>query len=107
MNHSDVADYPKSMGGRVLNNSTSFLHLGHPKREEKTSLSFLKFLASSHHIPDFYFLSIYIHILQHMEAPRLGLKLELQLRACTTATAMRNLSHFCNLHHSSLATSDP
>ena len=35
----------------------------------------------------------------HMEVPRLGVKLELQLLAYTTATAMQNLSHFCKLHH--------
>ena len=37
--------------------------------------------------------------LQHMEAPRLGVRLDLQLSACTTATAMRDLSHVCDLHH--------
>ena len=36
-----------------------------------------------------------------MEVPRLGVELELQLPAYTTATATRNLSHVCNLHHSS------
>ena len=30
--------------------------------------------------------------LRHMEVPRLGVKLELQLLACTTATAMPDLS---------------
>ena len=40
--------------------------------------------------------------LRHMEVPRLGVELELQLLACTTATAMQNLSRcVCNLHHSS------
>ena len=36
----------------------------------------------------------------HMEVPRLGVELELQL-AYATATATRDLSHVCNLHHSS------
>ena len=36
----------------------------------------------------------------HMEVPRLGVKLELQLLACTTATAMQGPSCTCNLHHS-------
>ena len=36
-----------------------------------------------------------------MEAPRLGVELKLQLPAYTTATAMRDLSHICDLHHSS------
>ena len=35
--------------------------------------------------------------LEHMEVPRLGVKLELQLPAYTTATAMQNLSHICDL----------
>ena len=39
--------------------------------------------------------------LGHMEVPRLGVKLELQLLACTTATATRGPSRVCNLHHSS------
>ena len=36
-----------------------------------------------------------------MEFPRLGVELELQLLAYTTATAMQDLSHVYNLHHSS------
>jgi len=36
-----------------------------------------------------------------MEIPRLGVESELQLLACTTATAMPDLSRICNLHHSS------
>ena len=36
-----------------------------------------------------------------MEVPRLGVELELQLPAYTTATAMQGLSRVCNLHHSS------
>ena len=40
-------------------------------------------------------------ILQHMEGPRLGVESELQLPASATATATRDLSRVCNLHHSS------
>ena len=36
-----------------------------------------------------------------MEVPRLGVKLELQLPAYTTATAMWDPSHICDLYHSS------
>ena len=36
-----------------------------------------------------------------MEAPRLGVKSELQLQAYTTATAMLDLSRICDLYHSS------
>ena len=36
-----------------------------------------------------------------MEVSRLRVKLELQLPAYTTATAMQDLSHICDLHHSS------
>ena len=37
--------------------------------------------------------------LGHMEVPKLGVELELQLPAY--ATAARDLSHICDLHHSS------
>ena len=36
-----------------------------------------------------------------MEVPMLGVESELQLLACTTAIAMLDLSHVCNLHRSS------
>ena len=39
--------------------------------------------------------------MQHMEVPRLGVELEIQLPAYTIATAMPDLSCICNLHHSS------
>ena len=37
---------------------------------------------------------------QHMEVPRLGFKSELKLLVYTTATAIWDLSHICDLHHS-------
>ena len=37
----------------------------------------------------------------HMEVPRLGVESKLQVPANTTATAMRDLSCVCDLHHSS------
>ena len=36
-----------------------------------------------------------------MKVPRLGVKLELQLLAYTTATTMQDLSCICDLHHNS------
>ena len=52
----------------------------------------------------FFFLFVFLgpHS-QHMEVPRPGVKSEFQVPAYTTATATatRNLSHVCNLHHSS------
>jgi len=39
--------------------------------------------------------------LWHIEVPRLGVQSELQLLAYTTATATQDLSHICDLHHSS------
>ena len=39
--------------------------------------------------------------LRHMEVSRLGVELELQLLAYTTATATLDPSHVCDLHHSS------
>ena len=44
------------------------------------------------------FLGLHPH---HMEVPRLGVNLELQLLVYATATAMQDLSHVCDLHHSS------
>ena len=55
----------------------------------------------------FYFiLFIYLFIFlgphpQHMEVPGLGVESELQLLAYATATAKRDSSHVCHLHHSS------
>ena len=40
--------------------------------------------------------------LQHMEVPRLGVELELQLLTYTTATATCDLNHVCDLPHTSL-----
>ena len=39
--------------------------------------------------------------LRHMEDPKLGAELELLLLVYTTATATWDLSHICNLYHSS------
>ena len=39
--------------------------------------------------------------LQHMEVPKVGVELELQLLAYTTGIARLNLSLVCNLHYSS------
>ena len=36
-----------------------------------------------------------------MEVPRLGVELQQQLLAYATAVATQDLSHVCNLHHSS------
>ena len=36
-----------------------------------------------------------------MDVPRLGVESELRLPAYTTATATGDLSHICDLHHSS------
>ena len=45
--------------------------------------------------------------LWHIEVPRLGVESELQLSAYTTAMAMQDLSHVCDLHHQLMATPDP
>ena len=51
------------------------------------------------------FFSFFFFLLEphpwHMEVPRLGVKLDLQLLAYTTATATQDLSCVCDLHHSS------
>ena len=48
----------------------------------------------------FYFGSLGPHP-RHMEVPRLGTEWELQPLAYATATAMRDSSSICDLHHSS------
>ena len=50
----------------------------------------------------FFFFSVFSGpYLWHMEVPRPGAESELQLPAYTTATAMPDPGHICNLHHSS------
>ena len=49
----------------------------------------------------FFFFCLLGANVRHMEVPRPGVKLELQLLACITARAMWDLSHVCDLHHSS------
>ena len=46
----------------------------------------------------FFFLGLH---LGYMEVPKLGVKLELQVPAYATATAMQDQSQVCNLYHSS------
>ena len=55
---------------------------------------------------DLFFICIYFLLilglkLQHMEAPRLGVKLELQLLDYARATATPDPSRNCDLHHRS------
>ena len=62
--------------------------------------------SSSESIIQFIYLFIYLILFYficflglhpwHMELPRLGVQLELQLPACTTAIAMPDLSHICD-----------
>ena len=56
------------------------------------------FLFSFFSFSFFAFLGLH---LQCMEVPRLEVESELQLPAYPTATATRDPSHVCNLHHSS------
>ena len=58
----------------------------------------IKFLKREVSLPFFFFLGLR---LQHMEVPRLGVELGLQLLAYTTATATQDMSRVCHLHHSS------
>ena len=49
----------------------------------------------------FFFFSFLGPYLWHMDVPKLGVKLMLQLLAYPTATATPDLSHVCDFHHSS------
>ena len=66
-------------------------------------LFFQQFLISAHNVSKIE--KNFFHFFQghmwHMKVPRLGVKQELQLPANTTATAMRDPGHVCNLHHTS------
>ena len=66
-------------------------------------ISFIKIYVSSP-LQVLFFLNFFVFFgphLQHMEVPRLGVESELQLPAYTTAIATPDLSHICNLYHSS------
>ena len=53
--------------------------------------------CSTSTLGDFFFFLVVLEAqLRHMEVPKLGVKLELQLLAYTTATAMRDLSRVCD-----------
>ena len=65
---------------------------------EFLSLSFFSFLSSYFFFLFFCFLGPH---LRHTEVPRLGVELELQLPAYTTATVMQYPSRICDLYHSS------
>ena len=56
------------------------------------------YMKSDH---SFIFICLLQSHLWHMEVPRLGVKLELQLLAYTTATNPPDPSRVCHLHHSS------
>ena len=49
----------------------------------------------------FFVFCLFLLQVQHVEVPRLGVKLELQLLAYTTTAVTPDLSHICDLHHSS------
>ena len=65
-------------------------------------LHFYQYLYDYRHFANttvFFFFS-FMATLRHLEAPRLDIKLELQLLAYTTTTAIPDLSCICNLCHS-------
>ena len=68
----------------------------------KTPLLFLTCFLLSHSLLIFLFFFLFFFFLElhprHMELPRRGVKLELQLPAYATATEMQDPSHVCDLH---------
>ena len=79
-------EFPYAAGVALKKNSNS-------KKKKKNSSFYSYFI--------FYFFVFLGSHAQHMEIPMLGVELELQLLAYTTATAMQDLSQVCDLHHSS------
>jgi len=66
-------------------------------------LSGIELFAFALNLPHiFFFLFVFLEPHPwHMKVPSLGVELEIQLPAYTTATAMRDPSYVCDLHHSS------
>ena len=74
--------------------------LSSPLRRLKTPSRRTKDLGDSRSLDNFFFFLVFLGPYpQYMEVPRLGVRLELQRPAYTTAT--RDPSHVCDLHHSS------
>ena len=87
----------------VISTRTSFLKAWQPSYQTQGGCSTQ---ATERKIIFFFFpFSFFLFCLgphlPHMEVPRLGVESELQLLAYTTANATWDLSHICNLHHSS------
>ena len=80
------------------------IHNNFPKRNFHISswrITLSLYHCPLYHVLSFFFFSFLEPHLWHMEVPSLEIKLELQLQAYTTVTAMWDLSHICDLHHSS------
>ena len=85
-------------------------HWARPRIKPASSWSLVRFISTKpwwelQHQSFSFLLFIYLFFLephlQHVEVPRLGVQLELLLPPYTTATAMSDPSHICNLKHSS------
>ena len=85
---------PESLCGADITNTNIFLFV------KILDINIYHFISIAIWLFFFFFVFLGLH-LGHMEVPSLGVELELQLLAYTTATATWNLSHVCNLHHSS------
>ena len=59
------------------------------------------YLWRQHFVALFFFFGFLGSPPWHMEVPRLGVKSRLQLPVYATATAMRDLTHVCDLHQGS------
>ena len=91
---------PLSMIMEVIAVSSSVVSVLYPE----LSLLWISYQNSPSFIHSFIHSFVYSFILfratpMHMEVSRLGVKLELQLLACTTATAMPDPNYICDLYH--------
>ena len=108
----DLVKGPRGLFQKAATNSLNqliylclyFFFLIKSNGSEFTSTHFFSFLFFLSFFLFSFFFGLFVFLWLHpqnMEVPRLGVQLELQLPAYTTATEMQDPSRVCDLHHSS------
>ena len=95
------------MGGQPSNEISGITAHSAAEEENRQDAALPLYLSPGNHpgrscvLTEFQQPSLFLFLgphLWHIEVPRLGFELELQLLACTTATATQDPSRFCDLH---------